>query len=467
MRTPIAAAAALALSGCAMIPGYERPEAPVPDEFPAPPPAEEGAAEGAAAVAAAAPDWRDYFVDERLRAVIERALADSRDQRIAALRVEQAAARYRIQRGELTPSVGVQAAGEKIRLPGRMTGSGEATTEEQYAVELGFLSWEIDLFGRLRSLKASALEQYLATEQVQRAVRTSLVAAVASSWLRLAADTESLRLAEATIAAQVATRDLVRASRDLGLASDLDLSQSESQVETARASRAVYAGAVRVDRHALEVLVGSSVPDELLPEGLSALADLPALAPGLPSEVLLDRPDILAAEHRLRAAHADIGAARAAFFPSISLTAAVGTLSPDLSHLFASDTGTWRYAPVLRTPIFTGGGLRANLRAANLEREIAVAEYERAIRTAFAEVADALVLRSALLEQRAAWDRLLDSLETTLDLSEARYGAGLDGYLGVLVAQRSLYSAQQTAVGLELAGKINEVALYKALGGGS
>ena len=222
-----------------------------------------------------------------------------------------------------------------------------------------------------------------------------------------------------------------------------------------------------VDRHALELLVGSVLPEELLPDSLSALPDSPPLSPGLPSEVLLTRPDILAAEHRLRAANADIGAARAAFFPNISLTAAVGTLSPDLSHLFGSDTGTWRYSPVIQTPIFTGGGLRANLKSATLEREIAVASYEKAIQSAFAEVADALILRSTLLDRCASRDRLLASLERTLELSEARYRAGIDGYLGVLVAQRSLYFAQLSGVSLQLAEKANQVALYKALGGGS
>jgi multidrug efflux system outer membrane protein len=463
IRIPIALAAALALSGCTLMPKYERPPLPVPDAFPA----LAGAIVDSTGSAATAPGWQDYFPDARLRAVIERALAENRDLRIAALNVEEAAALLRIQRGKLSPAIGVQAAGQVTRMPERMTSSGNAETVEQYSVEVGFLSWEIDLFGRLRSLKARALEQYLATEQAQRAVRTSLVAAVASSWLRLAADTERLRLAEATIAAQTATRDLVKASRDAGVASDLDLSQVESQVETARASRAEFAGAVGVDRHALELLVGSPLPDEVLPPGLSELADLPVLAAELPSEVLLARPDILAAEHRLRAANANIGAARAAFFPSISLTAAVGTLSPDLSHLFASGTDSWRYAPVVQTPIFAGGGLRANLKATQVERQIAVATYEKAIQSAFAEVADALTLRATLLEEREAWDRLLASLEQTLRLSEARYQAGLDGYLGVLVAQRSLYVSQQTGVALRLAEKANRVALYKALGGGS
>lgn len=469
MRTPIVfVAAALTLAGCTMIPKYARPPLPVPDSFPASAGATVDSSAGAttAGSTAAATSWQEYFPDERLRTVIERALENNRDLRIAALNVEQAAALYRVRRAEITPTFGIQGAGQKIWLPGRMTESGNAKATEQYAVEVGFMSWEIDLFGRLRSLKAAAREQYLATEEAQRAVRTSLMAAVSSTWLRLAADTECLHLAEATIAAQTASRDLVKASRDAGVASDLDLSQVESQVETARASRAEFAGAVGVDRHALDLLVGSPLPDELLPEDLSAVADLPALAAGLPSEALLSRPDILAAEHRLRAANADIGAARAVFFPHISLTAALGTLSPDLEHLFASDTEGWRYAPVVQVPLFGGGGPRASLKMTKIEREIAVATYEKAIQKAFTEVADALTLRSTLLEQREAWDRLLVSLEQTLRLSEARYQAGLDGHLGVLVAQRSLYSAQQAGVGLRLAEKANRIALYKALGGG-
>ena len=469
IKTLLAAAAALTLAGCTMIPRYERPALPVPGKF-SPSAGATGDSTASATTpgsTAAATGWQEYFLDKHLRTVIEQALENNRDLRIAALNVEQAAALYRVRRAEITPTFGVQGAGQKTWLPERMTDSGNAKATEQYAVEVGFMSWEIDLFGRLRSLKVEAREQYLATEEAQRAVHTSLVAAVSSTWLRLAADTECLHLAEATIAAQTASRDLVKASRDAGVASDLDLSQVESQVETARASRAEFAGAVGVDRHALELLVGSAVPDELLPEDLTAVAELPALAAGLSSEVLLSRPDILAAEHRLRAANADIGAARAAFFPHISLTAALGTLSPDLEHLFASGTDSWRYAPVVQVPLFGGGGPRASLKMTKIEREIAVATYEKAIQKAFAEVADALTLRGTLLEQREAWDRLLASLDSTLRLSEARYQAGLDGHLGVLVAQRSLFSAQQAGVALRLAETANRIALYKALGGGS
>jgi len=460
------------LAGCAMAPRYERPAPPVPSQFPTP--GESGAAQaespaapaGApAAKAATELQWPQYFADARLRAVLERALQNNRDLRMAALNVERAAAMYRVQRSQLSPTFGIQAAGQITRIPERMTDE-DAETSEQYTVEVGFMSWEIDLFGRLRNQKTSAREQYLATDETRRAVHTSLVAAVAATWFSLAADMERLKLAEATIEAQTATRDLIRASRDAGVASDLDLSQAESQVEAARASRAENAGAVQIDRHTLDLLAGAPVPADLLPAGLENLPDLPELAAGVPSEVLLARPDILAAEHLLRAAYADVGAARAALFPRISLTAALGTLSPDLAGLFGDDTHTWRLAPLGQVPIYGGGGPRASHKAAKIQREIAVASYEKAIQSAFAEVADALTLRATLREQREIWDRLLRAQEETLRLSEARYQAGIDGYLGVLVAQRTLYASRQIGVALRLAERNNQVSLYKALGGG-
>jgi len=458
MKRSAALLAAVALAACTMIPDYERPAPPVPEAFP-------GAQE--AGTPAAQLDWREFLADERLRAVVEQALAGNRDLRVATLNVERVGALLSIRRSELWPAIGVQGAGQRIQLPEKMTDSGEAEVVERYAVEVGFLSWEIDLFGRLRSLSASALEQYLATEEGERAARSALVAATASSWLRLAADVEALRLAEATLAAQADSLGMIRASRDAGVASDLELRQAESQVEAARVNRAEFAGAIAVDRHALELLMGGPLAPELEPEGIHALAGTAAIASGLPSEVLLARPDILAAEHRLRSANADIGAARAAFFPRISLTAALGTLSPDLSGLFHSGTRTWRVEPVVQTPIFAGGGLRANLRARKIEREIAVAVYEKAIQTAFAEVADGLALAATLAEQRLAQDALVFALEETLRLSEERYRAGIDGYLGVLVAQQALFRAQQSSVLLRFAERANRVRLYKALGGGA
>lgn len=455
--------AALASNACAMIPRYERPKAPVPETW-------AGAATTEATAGgkpAADLRWQDFFTDPRLRSVVELALASNRDLRTANLTVEKVQALYRIQRGNVFPSIGVQAAGEKVRLPENMGDEGEAKTSGSYSVYVGTAAWEIDLFGRLRSLKKSALEQYLATEHARRATQTSLVAAVASSYLVLAANAENLALARATLESQLSSFEMQKRSRELGIASDLELRQVESQVEAARAAVAAFTGEVAVARNALDVLAGTPVPAELLPERLDAVAEAGALAPGLPSDVLLGRPDILAAEHRLLSANASIGAARAAFFPRVSLTAGpIGTMSSDLDGLFASGSRSWLFVPQILSPIFSSGSLRANLRASKLDRDIAVAQYEKAIQVAFAEVSNGLTLRRTLVEQRQAQNALVDSLAETHRLSDERYKAGLDGYLSVLVAQRALFGAQQALVGVRLAEQVNLVTLYKVLGGG-
>ena len=456
-------AALLFVGGCTMIPEYVRPEAPVPPAWP-----EDAAPADTAPAAAPAVEigWQDYFTDPRLRSVIELALANNRDLRIATLNVDRMSALYRIQRAELYPGVGVLASGEAVRLPGTMTGSGHGETSEQYAVQVGTLSWEIDFFGRIRSLNAAALEQYLATEEARRAAQISLVAGTASAWLALAADAESLQIAQSTLDAQLATLDLVRQSSELGMASDLEVRQAESQVELARAAVARFTGLVAVDRNALDVLAGTTVPADLLPGELTTVTGIAGLAPGLPSDVLLGRPDILVAEHRLKAANANIGAARAAFFPNITLTAGAGTRSPDLSGLFKAGSGTWSFVPQLVTPIFASGSIRANLEATKVEREIAVAQYEKAIQDAFREVSDGLALRTTLAAQQEAEAALVKALEEAFRLSNARYEAGMDGYLLVLVAQRSLFAAQEALVNVRLAEQVNLVTLYKALGGG-
>ena len=462
MKRLSALLAALALAGCTMIPHYEAPVPPVPETFPG------ATAEAAGELPAAATlVWSDFLVDPKLRAVVEQALAGNRDLRMASLNVDRVAALYRVQRAAITPAFGVQASASRSRIPEQVTDSGEAEIAEQAAVDLGFLSWEIDLFGRLRSLSASAFEQYLATAEGERAARSALIAATAGSYLRLVADSESLSLAEATIEAQRNALDLIRSTRDAGIGSDLEVRQAESQVEQARVSRAQVAGALAVDRHALELLLGGPLAAELEPTGFASIASTAEIASGLSSEVLLGRPDILAAEHRLRAANANIGAARAAFFPRISLTAALGTMAPELSSLFESGTRSWTFAPVVQVPLFAGGGPRAQLKAIKIEREMAVAEYEKAIQAGFSEVADALALGETLAAQREAQDALVVALEETLRLSEQRFRSGIDGYLGVLVAQQALYRAQQSSVDLRLVERANRIQLYKALGGGA
>ena len=457
--------AALLLGACTMIPTYERPTPPVPGSW------TDGAQPTPAASAApAAADlrWQNFFTDTRLRSLVDLALANNRDLRVAALNIEKAAALYRIQRAELNPTIGVQAAGLRTRLPEKLATAEGASpgTSSQYYVELGLASWELDFFGRLRSLSAASLEQYLATEEARRAAQSALVAAVAGSYLTLAADGENLRLAQVTLEAQKSSYELIRATRDAGMTSDLDLLQAQSQVEAARVNVAAYTGAVAVDRNALQLLAGSPVGPDLLPESFGTVTDPRGVSAGLPSDVLLRRPDILAAEHQLRAANASIGAARAAFFPRISLTASFGTLGPDLASLFTSGTRAWSFAPQIVAPLFASGSLLANLKASKVDREIAVAHYEKAIQVAFSEVSDALTLRTTLVAQREAQEALVVALDETWRLSDARYQAGIDGYLGVLVAQQALYAAQRGEVAVRLAEQANLVTLYKVLGGG-
>jgi len=441
------------------MPRYERPALPVADSFPAP-------AETPAAGLATDLAWREFYADPRLQAVIDSALAANRDLRTALLSVEKAQALYRVQRSELHPGVGVMATGERYRLPEKMAEDGDATIVESWSVNLGVLSWELDLFGRVRSLKTGALEGYLATEQAAAAARTSLIAGVAASWLGVAADGETLALARATLGAYQASLDLVRGSRELGVASELEVQQAASQVAAARAAVAAASGRLAVARNALDLLVGAPVDAALLPDRISAVAPLPEVAAGVPSEVLLARPDIAAAEHQLKAANAAIGAARAAYFPRITLTAGIGTMSPELSGLFGSGTRTWSFVPEVVAPLFAGGGLKANLKATQVAREMAVAQYEKAIQQAFAEVGDSLALRATLVEQLDAQSALVDALAETARLADARYRAGIDSYLAVLVAERSLFTAQQALLGVRLAEQVNRVTLYKALGGG-
>lgn len=467
-----AALVALLVTGCSLAPDYERPEMPVPSTWDAP----DGGPTDASATSTrqptpAAPEipWQDYFSDPGLRSVIELALDNNRDLRAAALTVERARAAYRIERSDLYPKVGASASAESFSFATDFTGEGSSQTStiEQYSVSLGIASWELDLFGRIRSLEESALEQYFATREARVATQVALVSEVASAYLALAADRESLSLARSTLEAQEASYDLIRQSTDVGMASDLDLRQSQSQVEASRVDVARLEGQVARDRTALDLLTGTRVPPELLPEGLSEVTAMRDLAPGLPSEVLLERPDILAAEHRLRAANANIGAARAAFFPRISLTGSAGTLSSDVSNLFASGTDVWTFAGGIDVPIFQAGALRAGLDAATVERDLAVTQYEKAIQTAFAEVADALALRHSLASQQEAQESLVGALDEAYRLSNARYEVGVEGYLTVLVAERSLYSARQGLVVVRLADELNRVTLFKVLGGGA
>jgi len=451
------------LYGCPRTSQYVRPGLPAPPDWPA-----SSAAGAGAPGAPAAGDlkWREYFTDQRLQSVIELALGNNRDLRAATLNVERVQALYRIQRAELYPTVVASASADAYRVPRTLSGADDNETVAQLTVGLGMASWELDLFGRIRSLKSAALEQYLATEQARSAAQISLIAAVANSYLALAADREDLKLAQETLAAQQASYELILRIREAGMTSDLELRQAQSAVDAARVDIARYSGQLVVDENALNLLAGAPVTSNLLADDLSNVGDLKEIAPGLPSDLLLRRPDILAAEHQLKAANANINAARAAFFPRVALTAAAGVTSNDLTNLFKPAAGTWNFAPQVVLPIFDSGARRAGYAVATVDRDIAVAEYEKAIQAAFREVSDALSLRITLTEQQQALQSLIDTLQETYRLSEARYTGGIDSYLNVLVAQRSVYARQQQMVGLRLARLSNLVALYKVLGGG-
>ena len=450
--------------GCTLAPRYERPAAPVPAEWPAGPAYSEAKAAASFAAADERP-WREFIADPRLWKIIETALDNNRDLRIAALNVERAHAYYGIQRAELLPAVNAIGSGSKERLPADLSRSGTVTTSERYGVNLGVISWEIDFFGRIQSLKDRALEEYLATEQARRGAQILLVSALADAYFALAADRENFKLVTSTLDTQEASYKLIRKRFDVGIASELDLRQAQSQVDTARRDVARYTQIVAQDENALNLLAGAPVPQELLPPDLSNVIPPGEISAGLSSELLLHRPDVLTAEHRLRAANANIGAARAAFFPRISLTAAMGTASADLSGLFKSGSGTWSFAPQIVMPIFDARTWSA-YDVTKVEKEISVAQYEKAIQTAFREVADALAVQGTMSRQIEAQQSLVDALAVAYRLANARYTKGIDNYLTVLVAQRSLYAAQQVLISLRLAGVSNRFTLYKVLGGG-
>lgn len=454
--------AVLIAGGCTMAPKYTKPESPVAEIWPAGP-----AYENVLDVdTEACKGWQDFFTDERLRKVIETAFENNRDLRLAALNVQQARGLYGIQRSELFPAVNATANGSKKRTPADLSSSGKAYTSEQYDVNLGIFAWEVDFFGRIRSLKDQALEQYLATEQAQRSAMILLASSVADAYLVLAADRENLALAETTFNAQKESYDLIKRRFDIGLASELDLNRAQTQVDIARVDMASYTQMVALDINALNLLVGTAtpVPEELLPSDLAGVVPLKDISVGLPSDVLLNRPDIIQAENLLKAANANIGAARAALFPRISLTTSIGTASSELSGLFDSGQDTWTFAPGITLPIFDAR-LWSALDVTKAQKEIAVVQYEKAIQTAFREVSDALAVRGTVDRQISAQQSLTRAAERTYLLSDKRYKKGIDSYLGVLDAQRSFYSAQQGLVSFQLAKLVNQVKFYKVLGG--
>jgi multidrug efflux system outer membrane protein len=460
---PTALAAALLLAGCSLIPTYERPAAPVPTTFPGDP------AQPAGQAAAALP-WQDFFTDPRLAGLIQTALANNRDLRVSVLNIEQARAQFQIERSALFPAVGHTGSGSRSS-PNQLQAidSSAGSVSSQYSVALGITAWEIDFFGRIRSLKDQALAQYLATEETRKAAQISLVAAVATGWLTLIADDELLELTRQTLSTREESVRLTKLRFDNGVSSELDFQAANSLAETARASYAQLLRTRQQDENALALLLGAPVPAEATAggaKGLDGIKPMPDVPAGLPSDLLAERPDIRSAEQQLIAANANIGAARAAFFPRVSLTTSIGTASSEFSGLFDSGSKAWTFAPQITLPIFNAGRNIAGLDSAKAGREIAVAQYEKSIQTAFREVADALAGRATLGEQVRAQRAQADAEAVRFRLSDMRYRNGIASALDLLDAQRSLYTAQQSAVTTRLLQLQNQVTLYKTLGGG-
>lgn len=512
LRMAAAVACAAVLAGCtSMAPPYQRPASPVPASF-----RDGTAASGAVQDGASAspvrhgqgieglgqdsgqaaglepgqtadgtvtmPDWKQMFVDERLQQVIALALQNNRDLRVAMLNIEKARADYRIQRASQFPAVTatgshtaqrsstVGGMGSSADAQAAGTGS-ESRTSRTDSLDVGITSWELDLFGRVRSLKDQALETWLAMGETQRSSRMSLVAEVATDWLTVAAYQQRLALAKETLASQQQTLQITQRKHALGVVSGVDLASVQGSVESARVDVANYGSELGQAINALELVVGQAVPDALLPEpGAHVDADAVALAPlpaNLSSKVLLQRPDVLSAEHTLKAANANIGAARAAFFPTISLTATAGRSSDSLSSLFDRGRGVWSFVPSISVPIFNAGSLKGSLDSARISAAIEVANYEKAIQTAFSETANALAIRARVQEQLDAQKAYVETMTRAHRLAEARYRHGVQSYLEALDAQRTLYAAQQSLISLLLQEASNRVTLYKVLGGGA
>lgn len=411
-------------------------------------------------------DWRELVAEPRLRAVIELALQSNRDLRSAVLAIEQARATYRIQEAAERPTLNGSAGLSATNTPAEASTSGQRVLARQSSLSVGITSYELDLFGRVKSLSTSALESYLNTEAARQSTELSLVAQVAVAWLTLAADQQQLALARETWQSQQKTSALTEQMLALGSSTALAVAQARSAQEAARVTATSAQATVEQDRHALTLLVGQAVPDELLPAGQErgAIAPLVAVPAGLPASVLQRRPDVVAAEHLLQASHADLAAARAALYPRITLTTSAGTASRGLTDLFQGTA--WSFSPGITLPLLDGGAAKATVRKAEATQGIQLASYEKTLQTAFKEVADALSVRRSLDERLQGQAAVVAASQQSADLALARFRGGADTFLTVLDAQRTLYSAQQALITLQLTEQSNRITLYKALGGG-
>lgn len=458
LRHFLSATVVALFSGCSLAPDYERPASPAAEAYPI---------GGDTTSTAPAPDWRDFFGDPRLQRILELALANNRDLRVAGLNVERVRAYYNIQRSALIPSLDATAGGTRQRSPGDLSSSGRATTSSSYSVGGSLPSYELDFFGRIASLRDQVLQQYLATDEARLSAQLSLISAVARQYLVLLAADEQFAIASRAFDTAERSYGLNQKTFEAGASSELDLRTSEAQREAYRAGVAAATRQRAQAGNALVLLVGAPLPADFPPAGALAaqtlLGDLPA---GLPSELLVRRPDIRAAEHTLQAANASIGAARAAFFPSVKLTAFAGTASDELSGLFKDGSGAWSFSPSITLPIFAAGRNKAQLEVAWIEKRIEVANYEKTIQTAFREVADALAVRASIDTQVSAQQARVAAAQRRFDLSDQRYQAGVDSFLTALLAQQELFVAEQSLLDARLLRLTNLVSLYAALGGG-
>lgn len=449
------------LVGCASLaPDYESPPLPVPTVW------EDGTATSTGQSAPALA-WNAYFTDPLLQHLIQTALDNNRDLRIALLRVNEARAAFRIQHADLYPQVSTIAQAARARVPGDLNTSDQPLTGGEYRTEVGISTWELDLWGRVRNLRESALQQWLASEAGGRAARLALITQVANDYLGLRELDERTALARRTVETRQQTLRIFTRRYEVGSVSRLEQMQVQTLLTQAQTLLSQLEQARAAQRNALQALIGASpgvLPSAAPFDETTVLAEL---APGLPSDLLTARPDIVEAEHGLRAAHADIGAARAAFFPRIALTASYGTASAELDGLFASGSRTWTFTPMISLPIFSAGRLRANRDLSEIRRNLAVAEYEKTIQNAFREVADALSARGWLAEQRELQHTARTTARERARLAQLRYDNGSAAYLEVLDAQRDLLDAEQQLVQARRALLSNEIALYAALGGGT
>ena len=464
--------AAAMITGCTMAPKYERPSPTVPEEWPSgevydpvkgvP---EQANLETDVGVNVQNLRWQDFFVDPNLQQVIGLALTNNLDLKAAVLNVDYYRQLYNLQRNELLPAINGTASATGQRIPADLSSTGTRTTTETYTVGMGVASWEIDFFGRIRSLKDQAMEQYLATEQAQRSAQISLIASVASAYVNYAADHEGLIIAKEILDLYTGTYERIRKNFELGLCTELEFMQSASQVEASKLSVANYQNLVNQDKNALDLLLGAPISEDLLPEKLTDIQSTRDISPGLSSEVLLTRPDVMAAEFQLRAANANIGAARASFFPRITLTAALGTTSADLNNLFDTGSGYWSYAPEVVLPIFDTRTW-ASHRASKVQKEQMIVAYQKAIQSAFKAVAAVLSVRGTSNKQLEAQEAYVGMVKRTYELSDYLFEQNLSDYQNVLDAQRSYRQGQQDLIALHNQKRTCEIQLYSALGGG-